>query len=292
MAPGDKAASCSSHVVTAKNDATPLASTSYSYGYRPTDLASAYQLPASTGTPGSGPTVAIVDAYDDPNVASDLAAYRSQFGLGACGAGCFTKVNQTGGTSYPTGNTGWGGEISLDVDMVSATCPTCKILLVEATNNSFTNLMAAEDYATSHASYVSNSYGGSEFSGETTYDTHFNKPGIGITVSSGDNGYGVECPAASRYVTAVGGTHLTSSSGVWSESAWSGAGSGCSAYETEPTWHTDAGARGGRWRTCQRSPTRTPASRSTTRMAAAAARTGSCTAGRRLRLRWSRACGR
>ena len=241
-APGHSAASCSSHVVTDQDDAAaPLASVSYTYGYRPTDLQSAYQLPSSAGAPGTGPTVAIVDAYDDPNVASDLAAYRSQFGLGACGAGCFTKVNQTGGTSYPAGDTGWGGEISLDVDMVSAACPTCKILLVEASSNSFANLMVAEDYATAHASYVSNSYGGSEFSGETSYDSHFNHPGIGITVSSGDNGYGVEYPAASRYVTAVGGTSLTSTSGAWSESAWNGAGSGCSAYETKPTWQTDTG---------------------------------------------------
>ena len=240
-APGNNAASCHAHVVTDQDDVTPLASTSYTYGYRPTDLASAYQLPASTGTPGTGPTVAIVDAYDNPSVASDLAAYRSQFGLGACGSGCFTKVNQTGGTSYPAGDTGWGSEIDLDVDMVSAACPTCKIMLVEATSNSFANLMIAEDYATAHASYVSNSYGGSEFNGETTYDSHFNKPGIGITVSSGDNGYGVEFPAASRYVTVVGGTHLTQSAGVWSESAWSGAGSGCSAYETKPSWQTDTG---------------------------------------------------
>jgi PKD repeat protein len=100
---------------------------------------------------------------------------------------------------------------------------------------------AAEDYATAHASCVSNSYGASGFSGETTYDSHFNKPGIGITVSSGHNGYGVEYPAASKYVTAVGGTHRTSSAGVWSESAWNGAGSGCSAYETKPSRQTDTG---------------------------------------------------
>src|SRR5206468_11892986 len=101
----------------------------------------------------------IVDAYDNPSAAADLAAYRSAFGLGACGTGCFTKVNQTGGATPPAGDTGWGSEIDLDVDMVSAACPSCKILLVEASSNSFTDLMAAVDYASDHASYVSNSYG-------------------------------------------------------------------------------------------------------------------------------------
>jgi subtilase family serine protease len=238
---GHAKANCDAHVVTNKGGATPLASTSYTYGYQPTELQAAYGLPTSTGLPGTGPTVAIVDAYDNPNVAADLAAFRSQFGLGACGAGCFTKVNQTGGTSYPAGDTGWGAEIDLDVEMVATACPACKILLVEATSNAFTNLMAAEDYATGHASYVSNSFGGSEFSSETSYDSHFNHPGVGITVSSGDDGYGVEYPAASPYVTAVGGTSLTNTAGAWSETAWSGAGSGCSAYEAKPTWQIGGG---------------------------------------------------
>ena len=240
-APGFRDASCSATVVTDQGNATPLATTSYTYGYQPADLQAAYQLPTSGTGPGTGPTVAIVDAYDNPNVAADLAAYRSAFGLGACGTGCFTKVNQTGGTSYPSGDTGWGSEIDLDVDMVSTACPSCKILLVEASSNSFTNLMAAEDYATAHAAYVSNSYGGSEFSSESSYDSHFNHPGVGITVSSGDGGYGVEYPAASPYVTSVGGTSLTKGTSSWSESAWSGAGSGCSAYETKPSWQTDTG---------------------------------------------------
>lgn len=244
--PAANAARCFAHVVTHKDSAAPLATVNYSNGFRPVDLAAAYNLPTLTGTPGSGPTVAIVDAYDNPNAESDLAAYRTQFNLGACTTanGCFKKVNQTGGSSYPTGDTGWGAEIDLDIDMVSAACPTCKILLVEGTNSSFTNLMAAVDYAVAHAQFVSNSYGASEFSGETTYDSHFNHPGIGITVSSGDNGYGVQYPAASRYVTAVGGTSLTRNASVprgWSESAWSGAGSGCSALEQKPSWQTDTG---------------------------------------------------
>jgi len=216
-------------------------------GYVPADLRSAYGIPASTGAAGTGPTIAIVDAYNDPNAESDLNVYRSQFGLGSCTTadGCFTKVSQTGTTRYPRNNGGWAQEISLDVDMAAALCSNCKILLVEASSNSFSNLLAAEDYATSHGAVVSNSWGGGEFSSETasSYDGHFNRAGVPITVSSGDAGYGVEFPASSRYVTAVGGTHLVrdSSARGWSETAWSGAGSGCSRYESKPSWQADAG---------------------------------------------------
>jgi subtilase family serine protease len=187
-----------------------------------------------------------VDAYNHPYAESDLNVYRQQFGLGDCTTanGCFKKVNQAGGTSYPRNNGGWAQEISLDIDMASAICPNCKILLVEATSNSFSNLLAAEDFATSNAAVVSNSWGGGEFSQETssTYDGHFNRSGKPITVSSGDSGYGVEFPAASRYVTAVGGTSLSpSGSSGWSETAWSGAGSGCSLYEAKPSWQAGAG---------------------------------------------------
>ena len=245
--PAAHAARCLAHVVTYKDSATPLATVNYTSGYSPADLKDAYKLPSASGLPGSGPTVAIVDAFDNPNAEGDLGQYRTQFGLGACttGNGCFKKVNQTGGSSYPAGDTGWGSEIDLDIEMVAAACPTCKILLVEATDNSFTNLMAAVDYAVAHAQFVSNSYGAPEFSGETTFDSHFNHtPGVAITVSSGDNGYGVEYPAASRYVTAVGGTSLSQNASVtrgWTESAWSGAGSGCSALESKPAWQTDTG---------------------------------------------------
>jgi hypothetical protein len=235
------AAACNAHIVTSSANATPLATTSYSFGYRPVDLQTAYGIGAGVGAP----TVAIVDAYDNPNVEADLGVYRSQFGLPACTTanGCFKKVNQSGGTSYPTKNVGWGQEIALDVEMASAMCPNCKVLLVEASSNSFGNLMAAVDYATAHAGFVSNSYGGSEFNGETSYDGHFNKPGVVITVSSGDNGYGAEYPAASQYVTAVGGTtlNLDASGNRSSETAWSGAGSGCSAYEPKPSWQHDSG---------------------------------------------------
>jgi subtilase family serine protease len=217
-------------------------------GWHPADLQSAYKL---TGAPSGTPTIAIVDAYDDPNAESDLAAYRHQFGLTDCTTqnGCFKKVNQSGVQgSYPAADRGWAEEISLDLDMVSAACPTCHILLVEASSNSFTNLMAAVDRAaaTPGVVAVSNSYGGNEFSGETTYDSHFNHPGLAITVSSGDSGYGTEYPAASRYVTATGGTSLSTASNArgWTETAWSGAGSGCSAYEAKPSWQHDGTCTG------------------------------------------------
>ena len=207
------------------------------------DLKSAYALPSG----GSGQTVAIIDAYDDPSAESDLATYRSQYGLPACttASGCFKKVNETGGTSLPSADSGWAEEESLDLDMVSAVCPSCHILLVEATQPSTDDLGTAVNTAVSlGAKYVSNSYGGSEDSTDPTSDsTYFNHPGVAITVSSGDSGYGVEYPAASRYVTAVGGTSLTRTSNTrgWSETAWSGAGSGCSAYDAKPTWQTDTG---------------------------------------------------
>jgi subtilase family serine protease len=232
------AASCHS-LVRIDNSGAPLA-TSAPAGYNPVDLVSAYGLPTST----TNATIAIVDAYDDPNAASDLAVYRAQFRLPACGTGCFTKVDQTGGTAYPRSDAGWAEEISLDLDMASAICPSCKILLVEAKSNSFANLAAAVDEAARlGATVISNSYGGSEYSGEVSDQNHFNHPGIAITVSSGDNGFGVEFPAASQYVTAVGGTTLRKAmnSRGWTETVWSGAGSGCSKYITKPTWQTDSG---------------------------------------------------
>jgi subtilase family serine protease len=208
--------------------------------YGPADLRSAYKLT----TVGTGQTVAIVDAFDDPNAESDLAVYRSNYGLSACSTsnGCFKKVNQAGVQGrYPRRNSGWALEISLDLDMVSAICPSCHILLVEASSNSFANLYAAENEAASlGANAISNSWGGNEYSGEANDSKYFNHPGIAITASSGDSGYGVEFPAASGYVTAVGGTNLTGNkTDGWSETAWSGAGSGCSLYIGKPSWQTD-----------------------------------------------------
>jgi subtilase family serine protease len=202
-------------------------------GLNPPDLRSAYKL---TSNGSASQTIAIVDAFNDPTAEADLGTYRSQFGLPACTTanGCFKKVNQTGGSTLPPTDAGWALEISLDVDMASAICPACHILLVEATSNSFANLGAAENFAATHANAVSNSWGGGD-SSDATFGSFFNHPGVAITASSGDSGFGVSYPASSRFVTAVGGTTLTRSSAArgWTESAWNGAGSGCSRLNTQ-----------------------------------------------------------
>jgi len=204
-------------------------------GKTPAQIQAAYGL---SPTAGAGRTVAIVDAYDWKTAENDLAYYRSYFGLPACTTanGCFKKVNQNGVQgSYPRANAGWAMEMALDVDAVSSACPACKIILVEASSNSFANLSAAVNTAANMgANAISNSYGGGESSGQD--ESAYNHPGIAVTVSSGDSGYGVEFPASSRYVTAVGGTTLGST-----ETVWSGSGSGCSAYVPKPTWQTDTG---------------------------------------------------
>ncbi len=215
-------------------------------GYGPNDLQDAYDLPSATG--GAGQTVAIVDAFDDPNVEADLQVYRAQYGLPECSTanGCFSKVNQQGQAgSYPAPNSGWAEEISLDVDMVSAICPSCHITLVEANDNQLDSLGTSVNTAVAlGAKYVSNSYGGAEDPSETTLDAaYFDHPGVAVTASSGDSGYGVSYPAASPDVTSVGGTSLsrTASGRGWTESAWAGAGSGCSQFEAKPSWQLDSG---------------------------------------------------
>ncbi|MER6494242.1 S53 family peptidase [Streptomyces griseorubiginosus] len=230
---------------------TPKATTPTGYG--PSDLRSAYGLTAAAASGGTGATVAIVDAYNDPNAESDLATYRSYYGLPACTTanGCFKKVSQTGSTtSLPSSDAGWSEEISLDLDMVSAIAPNAHILLVEATSPTMANLGKSVNEAVAlGAKFVSNSYGGSESSSDTSYDSsYFNHPGVAITVSAGDSGYGAEYPAASKYVTSVGGTALSTASNArgWTESVWKtssteGTGSGCSAYDAKPTWQTDTG---------------------------------------------------
>ena len=212
----------------------PLATTTHA-GLGPADIQSAYKL---AGLTSGGRTVAIVDAYNDPTAEADLATYRTAYGLPACTTanGCFHKVDQRGGTSYPRTNTGWAQEISLDLDMVSATCPDCHILLVEADSSSFANLGGAVSAAAKIAGVVaiSNSYGGGD-APDTTYGSYYNHPGIAVTASTGDSGYvGGSYPASSSYVTAVGGTSLRKAAGTrgWTETVWSGAGSGCSIYNT------------------------------------------------------------
>ena len=244
-AAGKKEARCHARVVV-DTTGQPAALTAPS-GYGPADLRSAYGLATLATTGGVGQTIGIVDAYDNPNAEADLGVYRAQYGLPPCTTanGCFRKVNQKGVQgNYPIANAGWGQEIDLDIQMASAICPNCRILLVEASSASMANLGAAVNKAVAlGATVVSNSYGAGEYLGETTDEgSYFNHPGIPITVSSGDNGYGVEFPAASRYVTAVGGTSLTRSTNArgWSEAAWAGAGSGCSKLVAKPAWQTDA----------------------------------------------------
>jgi len=229
-------ARCHAQVVTDARG-NPLASTSPT-GLSPATIKSAYNF-SSSSTTGAGKTIAIVDAYDDPTAESDLAVFSSQYGLSACTSanGCFTKVNQRGGSSYPRKDSGWALEISLDVQWAHAIATGAKILLVEADSNSFSNLLAAEDYAKSHAQYVSNSWGASEFSGESSYDSHFSQSGVSFFVSSGDSGLPAQYPSASPNVISVGGTRLTFSGGNFqSETGWSGSGGGCSAYEPKPSW--------------------------------------------------------
>ena len=217
----------------------PLASTSPT-GLSPATIKSAYAYSTSS-TAGAGKTIAIVDAYDDPSAESDLAVFSSTYVLPDCTTanGCFTKVNQTGGASYPRKDSGWALEISLDIQWAHAIAPGAHILLVEASSNSFANLLAAEDYAKANANYVSNSWGGSEFSSESGYDSHFAQSGVSFFVSSGDAGLPAEYPSASPNVISVGGTTLHFSGTTFtSETGWSGSGGGCSAYEPKATAQT------------------------------------------------------
>lgn len=251
-AAGKGSANCDARVITDKKG-NPAAGASPA-GYSPAQLLQAYSLSGTAPTTSPRPVIAIVDAYDDPNIAGDLAAYDSQFNIpqlpNCSGAitsssvACLEKVNEQGKTSYPAQNAGWDLEISLDVEIAHATCQNCSIALVEASSNGFNDLMTAESEAVAlGANVVSNSYGGAEFSSETSYDQYFDHPGIAFVASAGDSGYGVEYPASSPYVTAVGGTslYLNSDGSYNSEVAWSGTGSGCSAFEQKPSWQTDTG---------------------------------------------------
>ncbi len=219
-------------------DATPN-------GYNPQDLQAAYGLTTAAAKPGNGELIAVVDAFNDPNAASDLAQYRSQFGLPACtiASGCLSIQNEFGGTKLPANDSsgGWELEESLDLDMVSATCPNCQIVLLEADSAEVSDLSIAERTASRipGVDAVTNSWGsGAEFIGENQFDPDFYAPGVAITAAGGDGGYGTQYPAASPYVTAVGGTTLVGSGASWSQTAWSGAGSGCSSLEPKPSWQT------------------------------------------------------
>lgn len=221
-------------------------------GYSPSQLRAAYGLIA-TGT--SSTIVAIVDAYGYPNASANLAVYRSEYGLSPCTTanGCLTIYNENGRQGpYPQQNLGWQQEQALDLAMVSAACPNCKIVLVQASSDSYNDLAAAENVAAAlGARAISNSYGGPE-QGTQSIEPAYNHPGIAITVSAGDCGYatnaqvcgsaqGPQFPATSPHVIAVGGTSLYQYNNArgWLETAWSDGGSGCSAVYGKPVWQHD-----------------------------------------------------
>lgn len=211
-------------------------------GFTPAQLQAAYNLPSASK--GSGQLVAIVDAYDDPNVASDLAFYRSYFGLPAAN---FTKYNQNGQTgNYPEGNAAWAIEESLDVDMVSATCPNCSIDLIEANSQNTPDLeTAVTEAVTLGAHIVSNSYGCTDGPSCAFEEKYYNAKGVTYIAASGDFGYtgNTLVPAALGSVISAGGTSLyvdTKTARGFRETAWLGTGSVCST-EKKPTWQHDPG---------------------------------------------------
>ena len=204
-------------------------------GWQPADFQARYNLPSSSK--GANQVVAIVDAYDNPNAASDIATYRTEFGLGTAN---FTKYNQTGQTSsYPSPNKGWALEEDLDIEMVSAVCPNCTIYLVEANSNGTSDLDTAEAEAvTLGAHVVSNSWGGGSVD-----SSYFDTPGVVYLASAGDGGYGTQEPAALGSVVSVGGTTLTKSGSppTYAERVWSDTGSGCATGISKPSWQHDSG---------------------------------------------------
>jgi subtilase family serine protease len=202
-------------------------------GYGPSDLQTAYALTALSASNGASQTIAVVDAFKDKSPGSDLKIYRAEFGLPPCTttSGCLT-VHAFGSAT----DEGWAEEESLDLDMASAICPKCKILLVEASSSSITALVTAEKYAKMHATVISNSWGGSE-SGPSSADAAFASSTQAIVASTGDSGYNVpaQWPAILPTVVGAGGTSLTSIS-PRKEAGWSGAGSGCSVYYAKPSF--------------------------------------------------------
>jgi len=231
-------------------------------GFSPADILQAYNLRSASEAGGATQTVAVVDAFDDPEAEADMNTFRGHYGLATCtsASGCFRKINEYGGTSHPATSTEWSEEISLDLDMVSAVCPKCHVLLVEAESESSADLAQAEEEAVAQgATEVTNSYGSPVDSepSNATIRAAYDHPGIPITVAAGDEGYAVEEPADYPHVIAVGGTALVpetvtkSKPRGWGETVWYdpeggeilGTGSGCST-EPKPSWQKDAGCFG------------------------------------------------
>jgi hypothetical protein len=206
-------------------------------GWQPLDFQTRYKLPI---TKGAGQIVAIVDGYDNPNAATDIATYRTEYNLGTAD---FTKYNQKGQTSnYPAGNANWGLEEDLDIEMVSASCPLCKIYLVEANSNNTKDLEAAEDEAVKLGAHIISNSWGCPGSNACVNKKFFDKKGVLYLSSAGDDGYGTQAPAALASVVAVGGTVFSKNgSGVYNETVWDGTGSGCATGVAKPAWQHDSG---------------------------------------------------
>lgn len=222
-------------------------------GYTPAQLRGAYNLASASVSGGHGATVAIVTAYSYPTAAKDLAAYRAHFQLPACttATGCLRILNEHGGTAgLPSPNASWAHSDATALDAISALCPNCHLMLVEAASNSYADLGTAENTAAAKgARYVLNPWNAPESVGQDVYDHYFNHPGIAIVAASGNIGYGRTFPGDLPYVTSVGGTTLSPtkySTRHWAEIAWTGSGSGCSALEIKPSWQrADASAATG-----------------------------------------------
>lgn len=220
--------------------------------YTPSTLATAYGLPPimNRGNRGAGTTIAIVDAYYDPQIQSNLQLFSTTFGLpgiGACGSSTFTAVSQTGGPATSVGfNVGWAQEANLDVQQAHAMAPCASILLIAANSPSYVNLFTGVQYAAAHADMVSNSYGGGEFAGELAQDATLAALTVPLLFSSGDTGGAQSYPCLSPYAVCVGGTTLLTTPSAFrtAETAWyngasvGGTGGGCSLYETKPGYQT------------------------------------------------------
>jgi subtilase family serine protease len=210
-------------------------------GYGPADIKAIYGLDT---TKGVGQTIAVVDAYSNPNAEKDLAAFRSAYKLPACtrANGCLRLANQRGGATMPPGDSGWGIEIALDLQAASAACPKCKLLYVGADSPSFEDIGAAVNRAVAlKAKIVSNSYGGSEFNGAIALaKKYYSHPGVAMIAASGDFGFtDALFPSSWTSVISAGGTTVTKTSTGYKHTVWSGAGSGCSAWVAKPAWQKD-----------------------------------------------------
>jgi subtilase family serine protease len=233
-----------------KGGAPPPCSPSSSCGYTPAELETAYNLTGFLGN-GSGTKVAVIEAGDLANAATDLATYRTEYGLGTASFFKYNEVGQQSNYPAPCTGYGWCGETALDIDMVSASCPKCTIYLMEAKDgSSISDFEQAEKEAvTLGATIVSNSWGcpGSWDCGDSNFGSYFNTTGVAYLASTGDSGYNViGGPAALGSVIGAGGTQLTKSGSTYSETLWFDAGAGCASTSVvgspgvpKPSWQHD-----------------------------------------------------